>query len=157
VAYAVVDMDTGERLGEALGLHGQHFQVVAERRLLCLDATPGDDRALHLLDPVTGQARPVEWPDAPQGRDLSFSVLGWRPDGRALVSLWERRTASAWLQHLLLLDAATGRAQTIARGEVGSLELLDHDEQTGTLVVEAERRIVRLGPGAGQREVLWPR
>jgi hypothetical protein len=155
--WRVLDDATGEGR-PAVGIPSDAVGVVAvlERDAVLLLAGEAEAGAqvptLVLWDPLGGSSRDLDWSPAPPPAPLrDYWVQGRSSDGRTVLSF-----RAGDRHETVCLDPATGVAVRLdASDEASVVFALSPDG--AAWAIEAQRRIVRLGPDPFARAVVFPR
>lgn len=176
--YRLIDMDGGEEVERKWvdSPRVSHLPL-PDGRLLSLVFVPGvNEQHLRLWDPVTHTQESVRMPKDLGGSSTQqggLSVFGSDRRGNTVI-LWRtfdwtdaQSMEASMLQRLVVYRHATKSAVALGswtNAEVPfALEIIGIDEKDRVVALESDgdgtgfKRVVRLGPEEGQREVVFPR
>lgn len=156
--WRVLDLHTGlER--PAQGVPADRLAVVVADDLLLTTLRVDGRPVLGLWDPRAGEQSPVTWEGAAPEVSGLCRVTGPDAEGRWLLHVGAIGPQGSQARALAVFDAGTRRARVVSTvpEALGRAEELRIGADGAVLRVERERAIVRYGPEAGRREVLFPR
>jgi len=161
--WTVRDPRTGTSTS-ARGVSKSPFRVVGLTAGVGLLCAPDSGR-LERWDPRTGERTALPWEETVEEGLGTFILLGPADQDDLVLCLFRtlsdsderpRRTSSC----IVLVDRASGRVRRLDDWSAGDgtvwTDYVGQDDAGGVWLVEDRRRIVRLGPACGQREVVFP-
>ena len=164
LGWQLVDLAGSGTLAPAQGLESGRVAVIDvldTDRVLTLVGAPGA-RRLCTWSPDAGVHEPLVWTAGAampvgEARLANAYVLGRRGDGSPLLHVGWSVDASGNTDYYALVAVDRGRRSATWIGPSSDHLAVAYEATGAVVVIEQCRRIVRLGPEPGQREVLFPR